>query len=122
VDRFRLGTQLRSWSALSTLTDHTRAILAVAFSREGLLASSAENGTVLLHDAAGQIMADTRRHEQLGSGLAFSPDSGSLAVGARHGVVVLDVAPESWRRQACAVVGPIVHFGRGQWARYHGLC
>jgi WD40 repeat protein len=122
VDRFGLSTPLRTWSVLPTLTDHTRAIVAVAFNNHGLLASSAEDGTVLLHDAAGQIVADTRQRGDLGSGLAFSPDGGTLAVGARDAVVLLDVDPDSWRKQACAVVGPLVHYGGGQWANYQGLC
>jgi WD40 repeat protein len=122
VDRFELPAPLGNWRMLSRLTDHTRAVLAVAFSRHGLLASSAADGSVLLHDAAGQIVADTRQRDELGSGLAFSPDGGRLAVGARDAVVLLDVNPSSWRAQACAIVGPLVRFGQGQWAQYHGLC
>jgi WD40 repeat protein len=122
VDRFELGAPLSAWRMLSRLTDHTRAVLAVAFSRQGLLASAAEDGTVLLHDAAGQIVADIRQRDQLGSGLAFSPDGGSLAVGARDAVVLLDVSPNSWRARACAIVGPLVRYGQGQWAQYHDLC
>jgi WD40 repeat protein len=122
IDRFGLRPSLRSWQALPRLTDHTRAVLAVAFNRQGLLASSADDGTVLLYDAAGQLVADTRQRGQLGSGLAFSPDGGSLAVGARDAAILLDVNPDSWRTQACAVVGPLAHFGQGQWAKYHGLC
>jgi WD40 repeat protein len=122
VDRFGLRPSLHSWQVLPRLTDHTRAILAVAFNRQGLLASSAEDGAVLVHDVAGQIVADTRQRHQLGSGLAFSPDGGSLAVGARDAAVLLDVSPDSWLRQACAVVGPLTHFGQGQWAKYHDLC
>ena len=102
-------------------TDHTRAVLAVRFNRQGLLASSADDGTVLLHDAAGQLVADTRQRDQLGSGLAFSPDGGSLAVGARR----RDPArrePGLLALHACAVVGPLTHFGQGQWAKYRGLC
>jgi WD40 repeat protein/energy-coupling factor transporter ATP-binding protein EcfA2 len=122
IDRFGLRPSLRPWQVLPRLTDHTRAVLTVAFNRQGLLASSAEDGTVLLHDAAGQLVADTRQRGQLGSGLAFSPDGGSLAVGARDAAVLLDVNPDSWRTQACAVVGPLTHFGQGQWAEYRGLC
>jgi WD40 repeat protein len=122
IDRFGLRPSLRAWQVLPRLTDHTRAVLAVAFNRQGLLASSAEDGTVLLHDAAGQLVADTRQRGQLGSGLAFSPDGGSLAVGARDAAVLLDVNPDSWRMQACAVVGPLTSFGQGQWAKYRGLC
>jgi WD40 repeat protein len=122
VVRFGLRSPLHSWRVLPTLTDHTRAILAVAFSRQGLLASSAEDGTVLLHDAAGQIAADIPQHNQLGNGLAFSPDGRSLAVGARRAVVLIGVDPDSWRTFACTIVGPLVQFGQGQWAKYHGLC
>jgi WD40 repeat protein len=122
IDRFGLRPSPGGWQVPPRLTDHTRAVLAVAFSRQELLASSAEDGTVLLHDAAGQLVADTRQRDQLGSGLAFSPDGGSLVVGARNRAVLLDVDPESWRRQACVVVGPLAQFGQGQWARYHGLC
>jgi WD40 repeat protein len=122
IDRFGLRPSSGGWQVLPRLTDHTRAVLAVAFNRQGLLASSAEDGTVLLHDVAGQLVADTRQRGQLGSGLAFSPDGGSLVVGARDAAVLLDVDSESWRRQACAVVGPLAQFGQGEWARYHGLC
>jgi WD40 repeat protein len=122
IDRFGLRPSLRPWQVLPRLTDHTRAVLALAFNRQGLLASSAEDGTVLLHDAAGQLVADTRQRGQLGSGLAFSPDGGSLAVGARDAAILLDVNPDSWRTQACAVVGPLTSFGQGQWAKYRGLC
>ena len=119
IDRFARPS-LRPWQVLPKLTDHTRAVLAVRFNRQGLLASSADDGTGLLHDAAGQLVADI-----LCSAINWAADwpsarTAGASRSARDAAILLDVNPDSWRAHACAVVGPLTHFGQGQWAKYRG--
>ena len=91
LDRYRDRDDLKGFewgywdrlarSDLLTLTGHTRAILSVAFSPDGLrLASATDDGTVKVWDAAaGQESLTLKGHTSSVQSVAFSPDGQRLA-------------------------------------------
>ena len=78
------------------LSGHTDAVVSIAFSRDGTLASGGRDGTVILWDAVTEQPLHTLTgHTASARSVAFSPEGSILASGSHDGTIILwDVATQ----------------------------
>lgn len=77
-----------SWSEVRRLTEHSQAVRAVSFNRDGTrLASAGEEGTVIIWHPDSQVPVARLRNAAGVREIAFSPRDDRLAVGARDDTI-----------------------------------
>lgn len=83
-----------TWSEIAKVTEHTRAVRAVAFSADGMrLASAGDDGLVILWHPESRIPLARLENGSGARPIAFAPDGSQLAVGLHDGTIhVWDVA------------------------------
>jgi eukaryotic-like serine/threonine-protein kinase len=95
--------RVRLWD-VGSRDDHTKPLQAVAFALDGLtLATGGDDATVAVRDSRTGAVRTTFRIEQSVFGLAFAPDSRSLAIATEECVQVRSLGPD---RAALVFDGP----------------
>jgi hypothetical protein len=91
----------------------------VAFNREGsILGASALNGRIFLWDVERwePIGSPGLRGDREALSIAFSPKDKMVASGSSQSALFFDIGKETWRAEACAIVGR--NMTREEWRKY----
>lgn len=106
------------------LTGHTDYVNNLAFSRDGKTLASGSGDGIILWDVSDpqhphSLGPPLTGHPDLVTSLAFSPDSNILTSRSWDGTIILwDVNPESWQRQACRIVNR--NMTQAEWQQFMG--
>lgn len=106
VARRKLLRRLASPLMIKPTDTYEAAVAALAFSRDNLmLASSSSYGSIVLWDVpSGEFLGQLdEEYKKSANSLAFSRDGRKLVSGGIDGVIVWDISPCSWLRQADAI-------------------
>jgi WD40 repeat protein len=102
------------------LSGHLNFVNSAEFSPDGkTLASSSDDGTIILWDVASRqpIGQPLSEHSNVVYSVAFSPDGKTLASGSEDGTIILwDVDPVSWAGGSCQRAGR--NFTHAEWEKY----
>jgi len=104
------------------LAGHTASVFTVAFSHDGkTLVSTSSDGTAILYDVATRLPVGDPLDARYGGATAaeLTPDDRKLVTGYYQGKIVLwDIDPDSWQRNACAIAGR--NLTLDEWHQYLG--
>jgi WD40 repeat protein len=97
-----------------SLTGSGREVYGLVYSRDGrLLASGGEDQSINLWEVGARQRIGDSLTDRSGTvwSLAFSPDGRTLASGSDKSLMLWTIDLPTWRRAACAIVGPLARAG-----------